>query len=182
MILYDRKEDKMLDIKSRKGVFISPDGSTHPFGINNYHITKRFTDTNVHEIAFDNEIRNTPWFQEVQNKLNFTTQDKKFYNLIDTMCGKGLVLILNVCSELPITNQLLEKYIIYTPIELTNEQEQTLTENYQELKSLEEQEDNIMIKAIAFKDNGECTWEEDIQGIDNIYDFYNINRPSNKKR
>lgn len=67
----------MLEIETKLGLIIDPNGDKRYFGKQSYEITKERKDENYHDSAFVSEILNTEWFQNISEQLGFNYDREK---------------------------------------------------------------------------------------------------------
>lgn len=122
----------MRELKTSKGIIITPEGQTNAFGKLVYGSARKLKDENYHIPAFVKDIANKDWFKKLNYKLN-----KKNNMLLASfdLSDYGLVTLLNLCY-LTTDNKKYKSYAVVSSENITSMQVQLLRKNYSFLKNL----------------------------------------------
>lgn len=170
----------MLEIEQAKGLLMTPDGQIHPFGVHTYESTDKWTHDNMHDSAFQKEVRYAPWFIETQEKLGFQYPEDTIFRQAMKMAGKGIVTVLNAC-ESTVQGEEYNVFAYYLPETLSEPQREQFEQHYQELKEMIERK-HAYIEFSAFNENGNYAWDRAIYSLDEFYEKNGYKKETKKTR
>lgn len=169
-----------MDLKSVKGIVITPEGDCHSFGEQKYAKTADLSDRNYHDPSFSAEIVKSDWFQSFIKMANYTYTKDTVYRQSMNLAGLGLIFLFNGCS-LTEKNTEYHGYFIQGPEKLLEKQKEVLQENYEYLKQLIESE-SAYFEGEVFTPEGDYSWSETVTDVDSFYEKLGIPKTKEKAR
>lgn len=161
-----------MDLRSVKGIVITPEGDCHAFGKQKYAKTKDLSDENYQDPAFSTEIVKADWFQSFIKLNNYNYTNDTVYRQSMNLAGLGLIFLFNGCS-LTEKDTEYHGYFIQSPDAISDNQKDVLQENYEYLKQLIDSE-SAYFEGEAFKPNGDYSWNGSVSDIDSFYEKLEI--------
>lgn len=168
----------MLEIEKSMGLLMTPDGEIHPFGIQIYGAVDTWSHDNMHDSAFQKEIRFAPWFIETQKELGFQYSDDTIFRQAMKMAGKGIITVLNAC-DLNIQGEEYNAFAYYLPETLSDPQSQQFEQHYQELKEMIERK-HAYTEFYAFDEDGKSAWKTSVFSLDEFYETMDLKKGTHK--
>lgn len=172
----------MLEIETKLGLIIAPNGDKRYFGKQSYEITKERKDENYHDSAFVSEILNTEWFQNISEQLGFNyDREKSFFEQVTLMASRGCVFALNLSSRIPGTDNEYNAYWTLTSTIPTDEQKSYFTSSYEDWQELLTRK-SAYFQATPITNEGRVYLNKEIYDLDEFYDTMNISKSNGKRR
>lgn len=122
----------MKELKTSKGIIITPTGQMNSFGKHVYGSARKLKDENYHIPAFKKDIVGKEWFKKLNYKLDIK---KNILRASFDLGDYGLVTLLNFCY-LTTDNKKYKSYAIVSSENITSMQVQLLSKNYSFLQNL----------------------------------------------